>query len=538
MSSLATYIVNTKAALLSALASASPLRITLGATIPLDTSITIPDRHTIVFGPHGFLRRGTSATIVYYGGLEADHRQIFFGYLPGNITGTFKGIPAKPVWWGAYATPTAPASNSTVRDDVAINCAIKAKVAYHGHVVQLDAGYYAIGDSIDLSTTDSLLRGQGPNRTFLYTVSGWNPTWYYDTLWDGTNTAGRSHSAVVWVGGNTPDNDYSYNTGVCDLTINAAYASWANMDEKNPTTGVPTLASRPLKRVSGISTYGWIQEQTIVENINITNFTGYGIGGCSGTKPGTAQAFRDTNGLNIRNFWITSGYASDCLPVAFGNHSRVCSIKSGTIDMKTDGARNYVRVGIWSQGNHTKIEDVHFESVRFGVLISGSNSQNESVEVNNVDLLWGADYNMNPANTTIPTGGELSTAQKGIVNYTKWSCVVLVVGQTKETSPFVSIAATDATEGEHSSGWSYTNYHMRVNLRNIMGENVKYVIRDYAMGVHVPCWDVNQSRQHSGGITSYQRSNVFKPATSTTYWETGEPTGTFPAGKTYMTLVP
>lgn len=538
MSSLATYIVNTKAALVSALAVAAPLRIVLGATIPLDTAITIPERHTIVFGPHGFVKRGSSATIVFYGSLEADHRQIFFDYLPGNITGTFRGIPAKPVWWGAYAKPTAPASNSTVRDDVGINCAVKAKVAAHGHVVQLDAGYYTIGNSIDLSTTDSLLRGQGPNRTFLYTVSGWNPTWYYDTLWDGTNTAGRSHSAVVWIGGNTPNNDYSYNTGVCDLTINAGYASWANMSDT--TLGnVPALGSTPTRRVSGISSYGWIQEQTLVENVNIANFTGYGIGGCSGTKPNTDDAFRDTNGLNVRNFWITAGFAADCLPVAFGNHSRVCSLKSGTIDMNTGGQRRYVRAGIWAQGNHTKIEDVHIECTRFGVLIVGSSSQNESVEVNNVDLLLGADYNMEPdPEYPITTTGQLSTEQQAIGMYTKWSCVVLIVGPTKTDKPYVSLPPVDVSGDP--PGWTYLNSHTRVNLRNIMGQSVKYVVRDYGMNQHVQCWNSNQSRGHTGGITSYQRSNIFQPGTDTSWYDsTGNPaTATMPTNKTYAALIP
>jgi hypothetical protein len=519
MSSIATYTVYTKAALLNALAigASGPnlgtsVRIVLAASIPIDTSITIPERHTIVFGPHGFIKRA-SGTVVFYGGLVADHRQIFFDFLPGDITGTFKGEPARPAWWGAYASATPPSPTTTVTADRGILCAIQAKSPQHGHVIELDAGYYAVAAPIDLASTDSLLRGQGPNRTFIYSVSAWTPpVWHFDTLW-GAN----SHSSVIWIGGKILYNTDCYNTGVEKLTVNCYYASVNNSS----------------KYVSGISTYGYIQEQTTVENVNVSGFSGYGIGGCSGHLYNDANAFRDINGLCIRNFWITAAMKPEAIPIALGNHSRVASVKSGTIDMNTGNVRQLSRIGIWAQGNHTSIDSVHIEGVRYGVMVSGSSSTGESVSVSNVDLLTGVDYDMvaSGAGTSlnILTTGKLTEAQmatgSGTPGYLSWSTVLMIMGPTdSQAIPALPTPSTLTGISYNPAKWSFENYHTRVHAHNIMGENAKFAIRDYAMGVHVPTWGANQNGSHTGAVAHYTRTNVYNTALATPvpYWGTGD----------------
>jgi hypothetical protein len=516
MSSLPSYTVRTATSLNTALARSTGTRIVLGASIPVSTEITIPDRHTIVTGGYGFQKQG-SGRINFHGTLEDEHRQVFFGFNPGDVTGLFRSQVARPVWWGAYArTAHLPASNADTRDDIGINCAVQSILPGPiGRKVVLDNGAYHVGRPIDLSGRNVLLEGAGPSRSHISTTSFWTADWKTDPMY-GVN----SHGAVVWAGGSAPQSVLSYNSGVKGVHINGFYAA--------------TAVANASKRVSGISTYGWMEEHTSLEDITIEYFSGYGIG-CTSSQ--TYQ--RVMNGFALRKFWITGGLRTDCCPIAVGDLSAAASIRDGTIDMNPstgDTARPVVRVGVWAQGKHTIVENIHVEWVRHAVMVRGSSAQNQSVEVRGIDLLFGVDSNMaqtgqsSPVTTTQlpvfnPSTGDISDVYN-------WSTVLLITGTCDPLSP---VALTGQAPGNE-----VVAYHPRVLASSLSCESAKYLVRDHGMGQHIQAWRTEQAATHSGMLARYVRSNVYATgATAVPYWNAsgGAAFGTFPTDKTYVEKV-
>lgn len=532
MSSLPTYNVRTENAFLTAIARTTPTRIVLGAQIPVSYTVTIPERHTVVTGGHGFVRHA-SGMLVFHGTLEADHRQVFFGFSPGQVVGTFRQPEVRPVWWGAYGrTASIPAVGADTRDDIGINCAIQSILpgdTVLGRRVALDCGAYHVGRPIDLSGRNAVLEGAGPNRTFITTTTQWTcDEWKNDVMYGLAN-----HGAVIWAGGAAPQSVQSYNSSVRDVYVNGVYASSAH------------LASG--KRVSGISTYGWMEEHTAIENVTVEGFSGYGVGAVSALSPGTPNLQRVMNGFALRKFWITTGMSPTCLPVAVGMQSAAASIRDGTIDMNPGTVRQLVHVGIWAQGKHTIIENVHIEHVRHGVMVRGSLAQNQAVLMNGVDLLYGHDANMTSPPVSSPppvvTTTELPAYPIGFAsgydNFTDlfaWSTVVSILGEPIPVRP------------QCLTGYENTDqiaaYHPRVTATAISGESVKYLVRDWGMGRHIPCWRTEQAAGHSGMLGRYYRSNMYVPkSTDATnprlyFAAAGGGIGVFPSdGKTYVQIL-
>lgn len=526
MASLPTYNVKTERALNTALGRATPTRIVLGAMIPVSEIITIPERHTVATEGHGFVRHA-SGMLIFNGTLEADHRQVFFGFPPGQVVGTFRQPEVRPVWWGAYGrTASIPAAGADTRDDIGINCAIQSILpgdTILGRKVTLDCGAYHVGRPIDLSGRNVVLEGAGPNRTFITTTTQWTcDEWKNDVMYGLAN-----HGAVVWAGGSAPQSVQSYNSSVKDVYVNGVYASSAH------------LASG--KRVSGISTYGWMEEHTAIENVTVEGFSGYGVGAVSALSPGTPNLQRVMNGFALRKFWITTGMSPTCLPVAVGMQSAAASIRDGTIDMNPGTTRQLVHVGIWAQGKHTIIENVHIEHVRHGVMVRGSGSQVQAIDINGVDLLYGHDHDMaSPATTsppTVVTTTKLPVYSPGSDDFAdlfKWSTVLSIIGEP------VPIRPDCLTGFVFGPGEEVIAFHPRVNAKNLVAESVKYLVRDWGMGKHIQSWGTLQGSTHSGVLGKYYRSNTYRPYPNNTglYWLSSGAIGTFPSdGKTYVQIL-
>jgi hypothetical protein len=528
MSSLPSYTVRTATALNTALARSTGTRIVLGASIPVSTEITIPDRHTIVTGGYGFQKQG-SGRINFHGTLEDEHRQVFFGFNPGDVTGLFRSQVARPVWWGAYArTANLPASNADTRDDIGINCAIQSVLPDNaiGRKVVLDTGAYHVGRPIDISGRNILLEGAGPSRSHISTTSFWTADWKTDPMYGAS-----SHGAVIWVGSSSAASVSSFNSSVRGVHVNGYYAAIA-----------PANLS---KRVSGISSYGWMEEHTAIEDVTIEYFSGYGVG-CT-SKPGMLRVM---NGFALKKFWITGGLRVDCCPVAVGEHSAAACVRDGTIDMNPgigDQARPVVRTAIWAQGQHTIIENIHVEWVRNAVLVRGGvtglEPQGQSVEIRGVDLLRGVDHDMaqtgrsDPVTTTqLPVYSPTSTDYDDIF---KWSTVLVIAGSYSDLNPYSLVGrnGTDTGVAEPIA------YHPRVVASSLSGNLMKYLVRDYGMGQHIQAWRTEQLGAHYGMIARYVRSNVYATgATAVPYWEPSvpggpRPIGTFPTDKTYVEKV-
>jgi hypothetical protein len=509
MSSLPSHTVNTYRALSVAIARTAATRIVLGQTIALSEPITFPERHTIVTGAHGFVQQG-AATIQFDALLEADHRQVFFGFSPGDITGSFRRDVVHPVWWGAYARLTTypTIGDTTSRDDIAINCAIQATPANNpGGVVELDAGSYYVARPLDMSGRNCELRGMGAGRTLIVATSGWTAdTWRNDAYF-----GSASHSSMVWFGSTTPATIQSFNGTVKHLGINAYYACTAN----------------PTKFISGISTYGWIEEHTVVENVSISYFSGYGIGGLS--HPSDSALQRVINGLVIKDFWILSGMHRYAIPIAIGQYSTVASVTSGTIDMTTDGTQPIIDTGIWAQGMHTTVDNVHIESVRTGVMVRGSNSQNQAVILRGVDMLLGYDSNMTAGGSIVTTTRLADVAAGDYSSVYNWGTLLLIDG------------AVDGTFGA-ANVRTNTNLpsHMRVQAEAISGTNVKYLVRDPIMGASIATWGTVSENAHVGTMGRYYRSSPFRPYPNNAeyYYSSGGSVGTFPSdGKVYREIL-
>lgn len=287
-------------------------RIILGNDISVEASRTIPKDCTVVFNNFMLVKHPSfSPVLTFEGEVVADRQQIFKDWPDAGIRGAFGVI--YPEWWGLN-----PASAQ-----VAINTAIKAffpgSSGRVGNIVSLAGGNYTITAPIDLSQSSSVLEGAGSGRTAIFTSSSWSTTTsaVASPLW-----GGDTHQAMVWIGTDVTNTTNDFFTGVRGVTLVAEEAAKKDLQV----------------RISGISAKGWVEENSIIEDVAVVRFTGFGIGFVSPT--GGAMVL---NGLTIRNFWIMEGLMADAYPLYFPPHSVVVNVEGGTLDMRVakDQSRDY-----------------------------------------------------------------------------------------------------------------------------------------------------------------------------------------------------
>lgn len=469
--------------------------VTLDSDISITENITIPENIILDFSRYAFFNKA-NYSIVLNATLRFDIRQLFYNFLPGQITGTFGGIDRHPEWWGLEAE----------KNEKAINCAIRARNPLNsGHKIILQAKSYEVSGPIDLSGSNCLLEGKGPSRTIIMTSKNWTADWKTDSLY-GVN----SHGAVIWLGSAVRDTIQSMNTGVNNLMINCYYASLNNLD----------------KRISGISSYGWMEEHTAISNVTISYFSGYGIGMCSNGNPPQI-----INGLSIRNFWITNPVSGSALPIALGRHTTCATISSGTLDCGVMAGSMFagkpwplIHTALWVEGARAVISDIHIESVKIGILIRDYGQIN-SVNINGVDCRMGWEEGMKDAFVEpVPSYGQQLPAN---TDFWKHSTLLAIYGEPAYTP-------TGILEG-HTG-----NVRSRVVATNLVAsDRVRYLVRDPAMGQDILNWNNGQSSTSFGSLTSYIRSNAWSPKYNCWYYNApGAAIGKFPQdGKTYLSIV-
>jgi len=386
----------------------SPLEayVVVGKPFPTD-HVTYPP---ISFPRPGFTTLPTvqACSVQLHGRIVAPewHRQYFSGFNPGDIRGSFGVVhEVYPEWWGLVGT-----GHTDGLHDRAINCAIRsieagsphyspapfesfieARQEAGGRVVALAQRTYWISAPVDLSGTSSQLRGAGAARTTLKATSTWDQTskaWIDCAVWQhvgerppSTNAYPNlmNHSALVWIGGGFPDSGQSFHTSVRGVTLDGYYAIRSSR------------AKNGLGRVSGISSKGWVEENTLLEDVSITNFTGLGVG-FPQRMPltlGGQNRIATVNGLTLRNFWITGGIRRDAYPIYFTHHAGVATIQDGTIDCRRTEKHLSAK---WQQG-----------SKAIGVLqVRGYPKAGDKVKIDTAEMTF---------QDTLAAGGDVQIAQ-------------------------------------------------------------------------------------------------------------------------------
>lgn len=520
--------VQTQAQLQAAFAEAGALIIYVRTDITLNTILTMDASKTLVMGDFQFTKN-SGGGLILYGSFVADRRQIFVGFVAGDIVGTFGSSDVYPEWWGLQDG----------YHDIAINCAVRAStLAYtslitgdatnnYGIKVSLTNRVYEVSAPIDLSSKAVTLEGAGSNLTFLRATPNWTPTWLKADVW-GSDTGPVNHAAMIWIGGdltgNTKIDARTYRTKVKGMEIECYYASFK-------------YKAGELLRVSGISSKRWVEECSMIEDVSITNATGFGIGFCQ-HKTGAAVGLSGgwgaavINGLSIRDFWITGPTFRDTYPMYFSQWTNNCSVDTGTIGPSLaksnssafsannvaldpiDGGNIYSRpawevtyplIGIKAQGN-LSLSNIHFEGVVIGVHCQYNSSGGNSISLTNLNFLSlhdpirGSVYiNDGSSGLDFTTQAQVTAANAVTYNITDdgnryfgYGCGVLISKNKGDDA--VPINAFD-----------------RVNINGIHGAGgVTYLLRDATYGKNIRAYGMSQNPNSSGGgISFYSRGNQY-----------------------------
>ena len=511
--------VHTQAQLIAAFAESSALTIYVRKDIDLSVSVTMEANKTLVMGDYRFTQIGAS-TLILMGAVVADRKQIFSGFTAGQVSGSFGQEAVFPEWWGLVDN----------LHDVAINCAVQAgriSTSLTGLKISLAARTYDVSAPIDLSGKAITLEGAGSQLTFLRATSAWDATWVKAEFW-GAPTDPVNHAAMVWIGSNLGlGTTMSFWTKVKGMTIHCYYA------------GFPYRVAG-LKRVSGISSKGYVEECSVIHDVAVEYSTGFGIGFCRHKAPaddwsGGVTGSAVVNGLSIRDFWITGRTFRDAYPLYFSAFTNNCSVDTGTIDMtmiksissawnvapadpEPEWVVTYPLIGITAQGG-ISISNVHIEGPVIGVHVEQNNGGGNSVSLTNLtfwqlqDPIRGALYyedglsGVDFANEAAVTAANLMTGTNSndVPRYFGYGCGVLIAkgylltGTTsipRNTKDRVTISGIRSIGG--------TTYLLRDEM---YGKN----IRTFGMGA-------SPAQLTSTGIISfYSRGNPYAWSTTLPY---------------------
>jgi hypothetical protein len=302
MASRAKSTASTESGLLDVLVKGGARRVTLTKSIRLTKQVTIPASVELVPDLFGFVQGG-GGSILFYGELKAGRQQIFYGFAPGEVRGTFGSESVLPEWWENPST------------DKGINCAVRSGIfGGTGVLVSLAQGVYKLWSDIDLTDVAAGLQGAGMLRTKLMPMKGWKPsTWLTSNAWAVVD--GGNHAGIVYVGGSKPG-AHSFGTSVRGLHIDCYYASVENWD----------------RNISGIThKVGWVEEGTVLDDICITYATGCSVGFPQHLDSATGQyAVATVNGLSVSNFWFYGGMKRTTVPVLTTQHAKA-RVTNGTL---------------------------------------------------------------------------------------------------------------------------------------------------------------------------------------------------------------
>lgn len=442
------------------LADSSIQNIKLTANITVTTSIYIAPGKIIDPDGYKFIK-GTGGSIRFDCVVAAGRYQIFQGFNTGGIIGPFGGV-AFPEWWGLQ----------TNRHDIAINAAIQSSGAialvsngYQGITISLAAYPYYIARPIDLRNSKCELIGQGSGSTSLISTSAWknDETLHWETAlvttpvsglpagspiaeWQENPVAGSNgnHSALIWMGSK---NGHVGSTGRAMFSrVKGLYLNCG-----------PARSANPLRHISGISSLGWIEEQSYVDDIVVTEFSGFGIGFPPHRNASDQSVVSPVvNYLRCTNMWITGGrsrmamgiYTTQwCNNIEFSDVTIDCTLdKSVSSEYAAVGGGDptiypapaeildYMWIGVVAAGQST-FNRFHFEGMCIGYWCPNTDISNVIIDGANflamMDIANGAVYSYdgrsaqpitsstvltsngtNPANNATITIGDVATGGK------------------------------------------------------------------------------------------------------------------------------
>lgn len=304
-------------------------------------------------------------------------------------------------------------------------------------------------------------------------------------------------SSLVWVGSPLPDGNNSFFSSIKGVSFVGGYA----------------VEKYPSKRISGISWTGYVEEQSLFEDITISGFSGFGFGGSYG-------GVETTNGLTLRNFLITGATRRGACPIFVGGHAGVHAIRDGTLDCRIGLSQSYAadpdptyvwdwpQFGILTSGAHTVVDNVHIEGCGNGVHVYAWDGAG-SVSISNVDGIHMMDFKQvyynDLANRWAGPAPALATQEATEDNgashpfYFHYGCLVSIGRMT----------------GAYHAGDNYNSNVSVNNARSLGGCN--YLLRDWVYGVEHSSYGSRYPNTDTGALTSYERGTPF-----------GLPTGVYP----------
>ncbi len=478
------HVLTEEASLAENLALAGERTVRLGRSIVITQALTIPAGVEFRPGQHMLIKGGPAATIRMDGELVAGRHQVFDGFQPGDITGTFGSGVAIPEWWGMVPD----------HNDIAINCAVQASPrGGAGIMVRLAGITYRLSSNIDCRGTAVRLEGVGHAKTTLLTIPGWKPAkWEHTNAWP--EQADGNHAAVVWVGGDAPGAN-SFFTNIRGIGINAYAASVGN----------------PTKYVSGISATAWVEEASIIDDIGVHWASGTCVGFPQHRAADGVHPPATVNGLRCTNFWFTGPMKRDSLPIYTTHWANNCYFGTGTIDMsllqqvsaawesggyaKPPYIQDWPLVGMRLQGK-TKVDQIHVEGCGVAAWVPNGDSIN-TITIDGLDC----------SRMMCRAAGQIYTADgkhpvfPPIDNIDFWG---------------YSTGVLIAREGEicYMPGQSPKD---RVKIDSFASNGgLCYALRDDCYKLHLSTWGQGQfPLEPTGGITMYARGNAYRlPAES------------------------
>ena len=339
----------------------------------------------------------------------------------------------------------------------------------------------------------------------------------------------KCHSSLIWIGGIGYDGTQTFHTGVSGVTIGCYNASrkW------------------PLKRISGISWVGWVEETSIIKDIAVTGFSGFGIGG---EHP--SANINTVNGLTITNFNLAASVRRGAIPIFFSSHSNVHALRDGTLDMRVALASTqyanppaafpitWPQFGILAAGSHAVIDNVHIEGVGNGIHVY-ANSSPSSVSITNCDMIWGMEpkmkYYNDSSNRIFGPPSSLPSQEAEDPG------LLIPTGGYPQSFYFHSgcLVSIGKSISQYQAANNFNSQVVCKNLRTL--GYVKYVLRDWVYGIEITSWENERfPNQDGNAVTSYERGIPYGLATGSypnkvngAYYNKNAPA----TDKTYFTLI-
>jgi hypothetical protein len=520
--------ITTQAQLTSALAEAGTLTLRLGANITLPAGSTvIPVEKTIDFNTFKLIK-GSGSTLKFFGQCLADRSQIFSGFDAGDIVGMFGRTEVYPEWWGLQ----------TDRHDIAINCAIQSSTRagavgltypdWHGTTVSLGPRIYYVARPIDCHGGYIHIKGSGSAQTSITATSEWvADTWLQSDVWDNPSLDVPNHGAVIWIGG--PGGGATYRNQVTGVLIECYYASFAYR-----------LTN---KRISGISSKGNVEECSIIDEVVISNPTGFGIGFCSHRVAGGSYPASVVNGLSIKNFWITGRTVRDMIPIYFSYATNNASVNVGTIDMsmvkRISSAWNvapadpepawvvtYPLIGIKAQGNMS-VSNIHIEGPVVGIHVEENSTGGNNISLTSLNI-WQL---QDPARGALYYEDGLSGVD--FANESEVTAVnAITYNATNDSTRYFGYGTGVLISRAYSTvALNPVPYNVkdRVNINGLKcSGGVTFLIRDAMYNKNIRAFGQGQSPTIQGlaGIAHYSRGNAYAWTTTLPYTPVaGSPSG-------------